>query len=488
MVEDVWLDADLPRLLPAFLPAQRWFGGKAREIRAVVVEDALELGDPSYRCALAIVAVAYADGATERYAMMLAFLENEADPTIGRVDSASPRWVVESAADPRAVRALLEGFASLRDIPLRRGGRLQYGDCPPATASAVARAAGSGRVVPLGAEQSNTSVRLDRAFVFKLFRRITAGENPEVEVGRFLTHETTFRAMAALRGSLTYVSARGERSTLGVVQDWIDSQGDGWTYGVTLLRTGDHDAVSRVARDMLALGATTAEFHAALASAPGNVAFTPEPITAADLEGWHAELVGRRERTLRLVERHIGTWSGETRQLGEAFLDLHPAESAPDSTPGLPASEGCHRIRIHGDYHLGQVLRAGDGFVVIDFEGEPTRPLRERRAKHCALKDVAGMIRSFDYAVEAARAEDSRAARTDSWPAELREAFVEGYLSVAALDRVPLFPRDRRAMGAWIDRFELDKALYEVDYEINNRPDWVRIPLRGVLRILSRRS
>ena len=487
MPVDAWLETELPRLLPAFLPTQRWFGGKAREIHVVDFEDAVWLAASPYRCALIVIGVRYADDATERYVMLLAFVgERTSLPVVGRIDPfGAALWAVEAATDAKAVLALLRGFGSRQEVPMLHGGRLRYGDSGAAAERGIARAATSGNITPLGAEQSNTSVRLDRTLVFKIFRKLDNGENPEVEVARFLTTGTTFRALPVLRGSLTYVSASGESSTAGVLQDWIESLGDGWTHVVALLRQpAAGTAGESLPRDLRALGVTTADFHAALATDTTDPAFAPEPVTAADVQIWRVSLLERAARMFRLVERNIHGWTEDARRLGEALLDLRGRTPVIAEIPELTMSSRFHKIRIHGDYHLGQILRTPNGFAVIDFEGEPTRPLAERRLKHCALKDVAGMIRSFDYAVETAREHHSNAPDDAPPTRHLREFFLDAYLTAATAHRATFLPRDRHAIDAWIDFFELEKALYEVDYEINNRPAWVRIPLRGILRIL----
>jgi maltose alpha-D-glucosyltransferase/alpha-amylase len=486
MVLDPWLETELPRLLPAFLPNQRWFSGKARSIQVVDVEDAVWLVDSPHRCALIVIGVGYADDARERYAMVLAHVAEHAGlPVVGRLERfGSAGFVVEAATDPDAALALLHGFVSAQERRMLRGGTLRYGDADAAAARGLARTAESRTIDPLGTEQSNTSLRLDRTLVFKLFRRIEQGENPDVEVGRYLTTRTTFRAMPMLRGSLTYMSARGESSTLGVLQDWIESEGDGWSHVVSRLRrSGAGTRLDSLPRDLRAMGAITADLHAALATHTADPAFAPEPVATSDVQTWLASLRTRAARTFDLVERTIDTWGDDARALGESLLAIRPHAPALAEPP--PSARGFQKIRIHGDYHLGQILRTRDGFTVLDFEGEPTRPLAERRLKQCALKDVAGMVRSFDYAVEAAREQDSNAGEDTLSSQALRESFLDAYVAAAFAHGAAFLPSDRRIIDAWVDFFEIGKALYEVEYEINNRPAWVAIPLRGILRILS---
>jgi maltose alpha-D-glucosyltransferase/alpha-amylase len=341
----------------------------------------------------------------------------------------------------------------------------------------------------LSAEQSNTSVRLDGRFVFKLFRRLDTGENPELEVSRFLTRRTAFRAIPELRGSLTYVSARGEPSTVGVLQDWIDNHGDGWTHVTSQLRQAQAEtARESLLRDLHELGVTTAGFHAALSTATGDAAFTPERVTMADVRSWRASLREGAARMFHLVERSIDGWTGDIRELGGALLDLRDRTPLCVEGPELTTESGFHKIRIHGDYHLGQILRTSEGFVVTDFEGEPTRPLAERHLKHCALKDVAGMLRSFDYAVDTAYQSGSSARASAMLHRRLRESFLDGYLTSAMAHGAVFLPRDRHTIEAWVGFFELEKARYEVEYEINNRPAWAHIPLRGILGLLRRQT
>ena len=483
-----WLETALPRALPDFLPPQRWFGGKARSIQRIDVEDAVWLADTRQPCVLVIASLRYAGGERERYTMLLAFVEEQAGrPVVARLDQAgSARWAVEAAADADVMLGLLRGFASTetRELPTLRGGRLRYGDASVAAARALANPLHE-TIWPVVAEQSNTSVRLGPALVFKLFRKLDEGVNPELEVGRFLTARTRFRAMPLIRGSLTHVSADGVQSTVGVLHDWVENRGDGWQHILASLRelpAGNQRDV--VLRDLFTLGEITADFHAALATDAEDPAFAPEPVTKADVEVWKASFLERASHACALVEENILGWPEKARRMGTSLLNLrdHAASLAVVPEPVAPAT-AFHKIRVHGDYHLGQTLKTADSFILIDFEGEVARPLAERRLKHCALKDVAGMIRSFDYAVETVRNE--RGETPGVLPAgRLRESFLDGYLSAATRQRGVFLPEDWRALDAWIDFFEVEKALYEVEYEINNRPAWVHIPLRGIVRIL----
>jgi trehalose synthase-fused probable maltokinase len=482
-----WMEEVLPNALLAFLPQRRWFGGKARPIVGVELEDAAWLPHVQRPCALVVVRLSDAAGEQSRYALVLTFDSDAGtQPVVGRIEGEhETAWAIEAAAQEGAALALLDGFVSSegRDLPMLRGGILRYRDVDRVAVRVLDSAP---RVEQVGVEQSNSSLCIDRMLAFKLFRRLEHGENPELEIGRFLATRTSFRAMPLLRGSLTYISARGEPATLGVLQDWIESRGDGWNHVVALLRQRSDDSAARTLKaDAFALGVMTESFHRALASDSSDGAFAPEAATNVDVDAWQRSVVERARRTASLVARHMGSWPSFTRRLGETFVegsgDLSVVGRLPD--PEQPSS-GFRKIRVHGDYHLGQILTAECGFVVIDFEGEPARPLAERRAKQPALRDIAGMLRSFDYAIEAAQVGSQ--ARDDDEPVArvLRQRFLDGYRAAFA-DRAPEFvPADPEAAKAWVDFFELEKALYEVEYEINNRPTWVHIPLRGLVRIV----
>jgi len=473
----------LPDLLPTFLPQQRWFGDKARRIARCEVEDLAPLAGAG-DAMVVVSAVDFTVGARQRYGLVVASRpEPGSRPVLGRLGSGGD-WLVEATTDPDVAEALLRGFASDGEIPMARDGRLQYADTTAETRRRLATAVPEARA--LGAEQSNTSLLVGRRFVFKLFRRIDVGENPEVEVGRFLTSQTTFRAMPALEGSLTYVSSGGETATVGVLQQWVESVGDGWRHALAGLEAARDGGATLAALtgDIGQLGAITADFHAALASSPTASAFAPEPLTQDDADAWLGDLRARAADAPALLQRRQGDWPEPTRRLAG---DVRTRISAAWDRLAVPAATGpggFAKIRIHGDYHLGQTLKTATGFAIIDFEGEPAIPIVRRRQKQAALKDVAGMLRSFDYAIETACAERPGAADDLRAAAGLRQAFLERYVEAAAGHGARSIPSGADARERWLAFFELGKALYELEYEINNRPGWVHIPLRGLLRTL----
>jgi maltose alpha-D-glucosyltransferase / alpha-amylase len=468
---------------PTWLQQQRWFGAKSRVIDHAAVEDLLWLpGMPAWAVVVLRVHYRSGDAGFDRYALLIGATQQPPDAAtaIARLPGTAGGWLVDAASDGAAVQALLRGLGGDAEVHGVRGGTLAYGD---ATAGARQILAGleAGAIAAVGAEQSNTSVRIASSFVFKLFRRLHDGENPQLEMGRFLAR-SGFRAMPRLEGSIVYQSADGAGCALGALEAWIDNRGDGWRHVVAQLEraTGEPAALGDLAVEMSGLGTVTGELHAALAADDETPAFAPVPVGAADAEAWRAQVAHQARRTLDLIARQHSHWAPPIAAVGRGLL-----EAASRATGLAPIASDLvtdlHQIRIHGDYHLGQTLKTANGFTIIDFEGEPARPLAERRQKHCALRDVAGMVRSFDYAVAAALVPE---VDRGAWSAALRRSFLNGYAGPTAGLARRIVPAEVSRFETLLRVFELDKALYEVEYELNNRPDWAPIPLRALARLL----
>jgi trehalose synthase-fused probable maltokinase len=428
--------------LAVWLAGQRWFGAKSRRIRAVTVADAVPVGS----AVIAILDVDLADGGRERYAVPLR--------TGARIADA-----FDDAPVCRALLALLGHGGTAAG----EGGEIRGVPAAGLPAAWASRVPDDLDVRRLGGEQSNTSVALGEAVVLKLFRKLADGVNPEAEITRFLTERTAFRNAPRLVGHLEY--RHGDTySTLAVAESLVPAAVDGWQWVLGRLRDapGADDTVTALAR----LGERIAELHRALASHAGEPAFAPEPIELADVAAWTAAVMAQ----LAAAGRALG---GET-------VAVEPAAVR----AGLAHLVGRTKIRHHGDFHLGQTLyRPADGdWTVIDFEGEPLRPLSERRRKHAAVRDVAGLLRSIDYAAVSALPADSPSART--WPAAAAHAFVEGYRRAAGA--APFLPATAEGLTEAIAVFEVEKAAYEIVYEADNRPDWVAIPRRGLLSAAAR--
>ena len=338
-------------------------------------------------------------------------------------------------------------------------------------------------------------------------------------MGRFLTEKTNFGQIAPLAGSLEYRRDAGEPVTLAVLQGYVPNQGDAWQYTLNtlaryfqgeellnseppamprnVLQAGAGDLPEAAARTIGSyldsarlLGRRTAELHSALASDPTDPAFAPERITPQDQRSIYQSMSGLSMRSTELLRSQLTKLPQDAREEARQVLDIEP-RIAGAFKKFLSRRQDTTRIRIHGDYHLGQVLYTGHDFVIIDFEGEPTRTLYERRLKRLALRDVAGMLRSFDYASQAALRSDQIPAdvlpRLRSWGrfwvASVSAAFLKTYLATAG--KASFVPQSAEDLDLQLTTMLLEKALYELRYELNMRPDWVRIPLRGILEVIS---
>jgi trehalose synthase-fused probable maltokinase len=454
--------------LARFLIRQRWFAAKTRGIAAVDVLDWAIL-DPDGPLVLLLIAV---DG-DPYYVPVTVTAEAAAEATLVRAGADA---VVDAHHDPRFGRRVLAAIAAGRSADGRHG-RFVFRPTP-GWAFAPDPDALAGR--RLTGEQSNTSVVVGD-LVLKSLRRPQPGLNPDLEIAHFLTTRTAFRHVPRLAGWVEYTGT-SEPVTLAVLQEFVPNVGDGWTHVVSTL-AGRGATIERrpdpLLDDVRHLGAITGGLHVALASDDRDADFRPEPIGRDDVLRWAGEIA--RELTTPDLRRRL---AGDPGQVADGVArTLAALEELADATV---------KIRVHGDYHLGQVLKTPGGFAIIDFEGEPARPLAERRQKQSALRDVAGMLRSLDYAAHAVafgHPEAERAAALaalTAWEAQARAAFLGGYLRSVAESPAPLAPATAEALRSACGPFELQKAAYELRYELDNRPDWVAIPLAGVSRILGR--
>jgi len=509
--------------LARFLAAQRWFGAKGETPRAVRIHDVIPLFAGA---ALARVAVELSGGRATLHQLALAarpLAETRDVPEhaiLARLDAGGREGLLFDAVhDAPFRRALLDAVARGTTIdvagtrwiatPITRGREEHATAVEPADGKVVA------------AEQSNTSIIYGQRGILKLYRRLEPGENPDVEIGEFLTTRTTFRNVPALLGTIRLVDAGGAASDAGLLQQYVEATADGWSYALADLRRHLAEpswTTPAFAGDAARLGAITRALHEVLASDPTHPAFAPEPVTSVDLRGW-LEGVGRSITSgLDLLEMRWkqGQVCAALEHDVRAVLSRRgeTLAYAGEIVAGASGAAGA-RIRHHGDFHLGQTLRTASGdFVILDFEGEPARPLEERRRRHSALRDVAGMLRSFDYAAaavatgllddahpgaeddarrageqaEAATARGGDATDRDRRAAEWRraacDAFVDAYVGPAETPLPAFLPAERDDVRRLVALFELEKGFYELAYELNNRPDWIAIPLRGILRIL----
>ncbi len=493
--------------LVRFLMGRRWFGGKGRSVRDAVVDRVIRLdtgpewnGPPT---AVVPVRMELDDGTRTRYQLLLSVRDAPA------AAASLPAGVLAHVTSARGEHALLVDAPEEDTARRALGSLLARGGLCAADGAAwrvetvspdAAALAGAGARLST-AEQSNTSLVFGDAAIFKLFRRLEEGENPDVEIGRFLTIRTTFRNTPALLAVVHLDEPDGASSVAGMLQRFLPGSEDAW--GVALgavqaaFATGA-DARIPFADDAHRLGAVTRAMHDALASDASDPAFAPQPAVRADVEAWCERALAMADGALALLTRRREALTTDARAAADALLDERAAVRARvDAARDALRHDAGARIRHHGDYHLGQVLRTRSGeYMVIDFEGEPARPLAERRRKESALRDVAGMLRSFSYAAAAgALATDiGRSAavveRSWRWEEVVRRAFLDAYLQEGAADRGPrdaptFLPRASESTTALLTLFEMEKVFYEVTYELNNRPDWVWIPLRGARALLA---
>jgi maltose alpha-D-glucosyltransferase/alpha-amylase len=347
-------------------------------------------------------------------------------------------------------------------------------------------------------EQSNTAVFFGNKLFLKAYRRLREGVNPELEMGRFLTDVSPFPHIAPVVGALEYVQGPGEPVTLAVMQKFVENQGDLWTVALEHLArlldghdTGPQATAENAAAGfhlgrMALLGRRVAEMHAALAKVTGDAAFDPEPATAADLADWKHAALGEVDAAIEA----LGAASENGKRLA-GVRDALRERVAPGAADAAMARGPIAKTRFHGDLHLGQILVSQDDFVIVDFEGEPGRALERRRMKSCVLRDVAGMLRSFSYAAHAATLRRDPASRGGEasapalaraladWERDASRHFLEGYVKAAS--GLASVPADPEAFRALVELFLIEKAAYELRYEIAHRPGWIEIPLRGLL-------
>lgn len=448
--------SDIDEALRAWLPRQRWFGGKGAELAQVrVVHEERLPGDVDVRHTLV---EARGDGPAELYQILLGYSAQELDGrllagAIGAVKGAQVYDAVHDLSTPGTLLALMRENRALSR--LRFVARHQLDDSLPP------------RV--MGAEQSNTSIVYGEEYILKLFRRVQPGTNPDLEVTRALADAGCPYVAAPL--GWVEGDVRGQTTTLALLQVFQRSATDGWAMATASVRDlfaeGDlhpDEVGGDFAAESERLGATTAQVHSLLAEVlPSRTAGSEESREAADL------LVHRFEQA-RAVVADLTPYADAVR----AVYDQVGRHTSPVQVQ-----------RIHGDYHLGQVLRTPAGWVLLDFEGEPARTLAERTALMSPLRDVAGMLRSYDYAARHLLAErrdigagqPNLAYRAAEWAQRNREAFCDGYAKETGSD-----PRDEAVL---LRAFELDKAVYEVVYEARNRPSWLSIPLGSIDRLLS---
>ena len=503
-------------ILPNYVRTCRWFGSKARTFRHLRVIEELAIS-PDAGCArLWFVEINYLDAPAETYAIPVKIASGEAarsvsqgDPhaTIAHFAGKEGAILFDAIWDPTFRSQLFEAIVRRKTIKGKASDLVGLaGETLQADHPAV-----SGNSQVLGAEQSNSSMLFDNKFFLKLYRKLEDGVNPDVEITRFLTEHTDFPNVPAFVGALEYRRPKAEPTVVCLLQRAAANEGDAWVltldavgryYERVLGRKADlqnETAPPGVLLDELIggvypdkaklLGQRTGELHLALASSTQNPAFVPEPFNAMAQRSVYQTMRASLRRAFTLLEKKLPDLSSAFRDEAKEVLAAEQ-EMLGREKRLLDRRTNAAKIRIHGDYHLGQLLYTGKDFVILDFEGEPARALSERKLKRSALRDVAGMMRSFQYAAYSAlwqpamRKEDVPFLErwADLWYRQMSSIFLQSYLKTTT--GAIFIPKNSDDLQIMLEAYLLDKAVYEIGYELNHRPSWVVIPIRGIKHIL----
>ena len=523
------LKTELPAQLPAYLKGQRWFGAKARELRAAEVVDFITLERDVLHALIVVVNVEYEGGGADLYSVPLVVSKDPGSNLKGEPGAPGASAVLtvsgrgggggETVALTDALKN--ETFLSFLLDAIERGLVFtgESGELVTSRTHALSLqetgAAGSLRPRAITAEQSNSSVAYGDRLMLKFFRRLEEGVNPDLEVGGFLTEKARYQHTPQLLGALEYRGARGQRMTQGILQGFVPNQGDAWQYTMKSI-SNFYNEVSKSlpsaivaesqndgARELIApflesvglLARRTAELHLALASPAAAIEpdFAPEPFDDKSQRSFEDALLELTNRIFGQLRHAQDRLPENAKPKVEKVLASEP-QIIERFHAALSSPIRAVRTRIHGDYHLGQVLYTGADFVIIDFEGEPARPLSQRRLKRSPLQDVAGMLRSFHYAAHAPLLASTGSVNVDDgnrkklngwaevWAKWVNERFLDEYLKTAR--GAEFLPSSRKEVMALLQLHVLEKAVYELGYELNNRPDWVAIPLEGICKTL----
>ncbi|MBM9604855.1 maltose alpha-D-glucosyltransferase [Desulfopila inferna] len=530
------LPARFEKLIPAYIRKQRWFGAKSRRIKNSAVREILPLRDRTLVGIILFIDLQYMDGTGESYILPLTYqaadkagdtIEELSRMMVARVkirSSGEEGFIVDGLLQPEFCTALLNMIAT------RQGIKGKYGRLS-ATPTHGMKSIYNKLEAPLEttvvkAEQSNTSIIYGHSFILKLFRRLQDGINPDLEIGRFLTRKR-FPNLPPVNGYLEYGGKGEEPNTVAILQTFIPNQGDAWQYTLnslysyfeqileiqdeqpppprqeTLLELG-HVAIPPESGKRIGfylestrlLAMRTAEMHQALASENIDPLFSPESFSKLYQRSLFQSMSSQANQVLSQFKKQLRRMPQDVRKMGESFLERQ-GDIIARFRLLTDRKISAKRLRCHGDFHLGQVLHTGNDFVIIDFEGEPARPVSERRIKRSPLRDVAGMLRSFHYAIYSAlRDEEGRGSfheddreKMEAWAEEWRmwvsAEYLYTYLNHSADSR--FLPETSAEIQVLLDAYLLEKAIYELGYEMNNRPEWIHIPLHGIEQLLDSR-
>ncbi len=517
-------------VLPVYLEGCRWFGGKARAIQQVRISDAIPVtvdGHPRY---LLFLEIRYAAGGNEQYLLPLSYLvadrrdllKETPQAIVARIKQVHGEGIIfDGSYDEGFRRQLFKMMVRRQSIKVSRGELVAYPSERVKRRDLKDYTIGESHV--LRGEQSNTSVLFGNEFFFKLYRRLDEGINPELEIGRYLTEQTSFTNTPAFVGGIEFRRRGAEPMVIGILQRFVRNQGDAWSFALdagsrylerVLERRAEIPAPPALpssvidmakqeppapARELVGgvtlelmrlLGKRTAELHLSLLGPEEDRKFAPEPFSLLYQRSLYHAMRTNTKRVFELLRRGLKQLNPNAKADAERVLSLEKDILARLSVL-FSKKISAMKIRIHGDYHLGQVLYTGNDFIIIDFEGEPARTIGERRLKRSPLRDVAGMVRSCHYPAysilfnnKVLSGDDIRLLEPwgEMWYKCAAGSFVHSYLETVG--DASFIPRQEHELRLMLDAFLLDKAIYEVSYELNNRPDWVVIPLRGILQLM----
>ncbi len=527
VMEDAPREA-LEGFLPKYLPRCRWFGGKARAIHRVKITESIPVPTGKTAAYLLFLEVHYIEGHSESYLLPVSFVSQERARKLKK--DLSPGFIAKLSGgarkgllydgtfDKKFLKELLALIAGKKRIK-GKGGELIA--APAENFRSLAKGSGHS-LTPhlLKREQSNSSIIYGDELILKLYRRLETGKNPELEIVKTITETAPLLHVSPFAGEIEYRGENGVRTDIGLLQGYLPNEGDGWEYMLDVVCRFYEKALATNLkpekfpgpatspleksapgcavrfRELIGelnlqmvrlLGQRTAELHLALASAAENPDFAPEPFTMRYQRSVYQSMLSQVKRATRTLDRNMADLPPSIRKEAERIAAARPKIDS-RLKKILERKISGMRTRIHGDYHLGQVLFTGKDFAIIDFEGEPTRPLFERRLKRSPLRDVSGMLRSFHYAAYDAlflhhttRDQDVPALEHwgDLWYRYVSELFLHSYLETMA-EEPTLLPRNKSELKLLLRSYTLEKAVYELNYELNNRPDWLIIPLRGI--------
>ena len=495
------------RALPAYLSRQRWFGSKGTKIDRVELQSHFVLEGRGSSWLLAIFRAHLAANRSEDYFVPLAATWGSLPPAESSAASTEVIAGIRKGTQTGTLRDALANSPFIANLVRAagdkttlpgEGGALCFS---PTSSWFPLNAEDEQNIRKLGAEQSNSSILIAKKMVLKAYRKLERGIQPELEMGRYLTDVANYRNTPPLLGSIEQFDSEQQPTALAVMQGFVPNQGDGWAFTLAHLKgifdgflkghtaEGSNGVYAPLAER---LGVRVAELHRAFAIESRDPAFQPEPITATDVDGWKRQIQSEAETTFGLLANSESMLPPEQHARVEAMLERRERILSLIAGFELPSASTIKKTRFHGDLHLGQVLVAGEDFYIIDFEGEPARPFAQRRTRHSPLRDVAGMLRSFDYAAwsalfEAGAGDPEKIKSLEEhalkWEQESAAAFMQGYKNT--ITGCSSCPADPETFAWLLNFFILEKALYEVRYELANRPSWLRIPVEGIMSLLA---